>query len=122
MHVRKDGLTATYLVRSFRDRERAADIRRTAAVHHAVVHDEVPDRAEGVVQRALRLVDDLCGMGASARRVSSGYSATYHLVAAPDEDRHCPRVRTLLDDQHLVSCGPKRHFANDARLAELLCR
>ena len=64
----------------------------------------------------------ICGKVASARRVLSVSPATHHLVAAPDEDRHGPRVCALLDDQHLVSCGPERHFANDAGLAELLCR
>ena len=59
MHVRKDGLTATYLVRSFRDRERAADVRRAAAIHHAVVHDEVANNTDRVVQSTFCFVNDL---------------------------------------------------------------
>lgn len=74
------------------------------------------------MQRALRLVYDLRSSTTSVRCTLEEYSATHHLVAAPNEDRHRPRVRTLFDDQHLVPCGSERHFTDDACLAELLCR
>ena len=63
--------------------ERAGDLGGAASVDDAVAADEVAHDADGVVQRALRLVDD-------------------HLVAAAHVDRHRLRVGAVLDDDHPV--------------------
>lgn len=48
--------------------------------------------------------------------------ATYHFVASPDKDRHGARVCTLFDHEHFVAGRTKRHFADNASLAQLLRR
>jgi len=48
-----------YLIGGLIDGDGAGDLARTAAVHDPAVPDQVTDHAEGVVDGALRFVNDL---------------------------------------------------------------
>ena len=117
------GRDETYLVRCLSYCERTADVCCTAAVHDPIVDDQIPDRADRIVQRTLRLVDNLwktrgkldtCGLWCEKQRDA------HHLVASSYEYRDCPRVCALLDDEHLVARRAKRDLPHDPRTAELL--
>lgn len=91
------------LVRLLRDGQRRTDLRRTTAVHHAVVLDERAHHTHRVVERALRLVDN-------------------HLVRATQERRDGARVGTLFDHQHPVARRAEADLAHDAGVPELVRR
>lgn len=44
---------------------------------------------------------------------------TYHLVATSYKDGHCPRVRTLLDDEHFITRCAEGDLTDEACLAQL---
>lgn len=54
----------THLVGLFRHGNRGTDLSSAAAVHDTVIPDEVTNDADGVVESALGLVDDLDGSAA----------------------------------------------------------
>ena len=91
------------LVAGLRHGERARDLGRAAAIHDAVVADQIAHHAEGVVEGALGLLDD-------------------HLVATANEDGHGARILALLDDEHAILGRAERELAHLAREAELLGR
>lgn len=47
------------LVRGLGHSQRAADLRCTTTVNDPIINDEIPHNADGIVQCALRLIDDL---------------------------------------------------------------
>mmetsp|Transcript_5057 Transcript_5057/g.10698 ORF Transcript_5057/g.10698 Transcript_5057/m.10698 type:complete len:277 (+) Transcript_5057:73-903(+) len=94
-------LHARHLVGGLSHRERARDLRGSAAVHDAVVLDEVARHAHGVVQGALGLVDE-------------------HVVAAAHEHGDGTGVAALLDDQHALLGGAERQLLHAAGGAEVL--
>ena len=76
------------LVDLLADHQGTSDLGSAPARYHAVVPDEVVDDTQSVVTGMLGLLDD-------------------HLISSSDENDDGSGVLTLLDDQHLVSCGPK---------------
>ena len=77
------------LVDLLADHQGTSDFGSTPAIYHVVVPDEVVDDTQSVVMGMLGLLDD-------------------HLISSSDENDDGSGVLTLLDDQPLVSCGPKR--------------
>lgn len=55
-------------------------------------------------------------------QVKPGESKTRHLVTPPYKDRHRPRIRALLNDQHLIPRRSECHLAYETRPAELVGR
>jgi hypothetical protein len=68
------------------------------------------------MQCPLRLVDDLSQSAPDFLTLMP----TYHLVTTPNKDRDCPRVGTLLNDQHLLLCRSKRDFPDQTSVTELV--
>mmetsp|Transcript_66724 Transcript_66724/g.132224 ORF Transcript_66724/g.132224 Transcript_66724/m.132224 type:complete len:292 (-) Transcript_66724:940-1815(-) len=94
-------LDRAHLVGFLEDLERARQLRGAAAIHNLVGAHQIAHDADGVVERALRLVDD-------------------HAVAATHEDSHGTRVRAVLDDNHAVLGRAKRLLVHLSCCAELL--
>jgi hypothetical protein len=55
----KAGVQVIYLVCGLTDRNSTADISGASTVYDAVIHDDVADGADGIVECSLGLVDDL---------------------------------------------------------------
>ena len=83
--------------------DRTRQLCTATTIHDAIRLDEVARDAHGIVERALRLVDD-------------------HVVATADEDGDGTRVGALLNDEHAVLCRAKPDFAHAACAPELLGR
>jgi hypothetical protein len=50
----------------------------------------------------------------SASANASVREGTYHLVGSTNKDGDSTGVGTFLDNEHLVACGTKGNFTNDA--------
>lgn len=55
----QERIYGTNLVCSFGNCNRAADFGCTTTVDNSVIHDEIPDHTEGIVQGTFGFVDDL---------------------------------------------------------------
>jgi len=108
------------LVRGFLHGQRRADVRGTPAIHHAIILDEIANGTDGIVQCALRFVDDLKGSETVEPNVPRGDSLhvdrAHHFVTPANENGHGAGVGTLLDDHHLIPRGSKGDFPDDSRL------
>ena len=85
--MQEKGENRAYLVGGLFDGERAGDFCGAAAVHDAVVLDEVADHAEGVVEGALGFVDDLIKDLSGCSQSSIPWTKTHHFVTSSHKHR-----------------------------------
>lgn len=88
------------LIGGLGDSQRAGNLGSTTTVDNTVITDQVADDADGIVERALSLVND-------------------HLVASTNKHGNGAGVCALFNDQHAVLSGSKAQLTNDTSVSEL---